>query len=100
MGWLTATPFGQKYYIFFYFALYPAYTIGVVREEERMKCRDCNVEMIVSTGMVPVWGTLDDRPIQTGTTLNMVSASECPVMKCPECGHSVYFGETLYSEQK
>jgi len=65
-----------------------------------MECRDCNVGMIVSTGMVPVWGTLDDRPIQTGTTLNMVSASERQVMKCPECGHSVYFGETLYSEQK
>lgn len=63
--------------------------------ESTMVCRDCKVDMVEGTAIVPVWGTLDGRPIQSGTTLNMVSGKECPVLKCPKCGHSVYFGAPL-----
>lgn len=65
-----------------------------------MDCRDCKVEMLDGTGMVPVWGTLDGRPIQNGTTLNIIGGKQMPVKKCPNCGHSVYFGEMLIDNRK
>jgi hypothetical protein len=67
----------------------------VKEDGSKMDCRDCKVEMVAGIGIVPVWGTLDGRPIQNGTTLNIVSGKKCEVMKCPKCGHSVYFGEVL-----
>ena len=65
-----------------------------------MECKDCKVEMEAGWGMIPVWGTLDGRPIQNGTTLNMVSSAYGPVMKCPECGHSVYHGRMIIATEK
>lgn len=65
-----------------------------------MLCNDCNVEMVVGTAMVPVWGTLDRRPILNGTTLNMVDSQQQQVLKCPNCGHSIYFGNMLIRDEK
>jgi len=65
-----------------------------------MHCRDCKVEMKCAIALVPTWGTLDNTPIQNGTTLNMVSSKVCRVMKCPQCGHSVYFGNPFILDQK
>ena len=65
-----------------------------------MNCNDCNVEMVVGAAMVPVWGTLDGRPLQEGTTLNMVDSQVQKVLKCPRCGHSVYFGKPLIRDEK
>lgn len=70
------------------------------RMDNQMLCRDCNVEMVEGTAIVPLWGTLDGRPIQNGTTLNMVDGCQQQVMKCPNCGHSVYFGKMLIDDKK
>jgi hypothetical protein len=64
-----------------------------------MECRDCKVKMVAGVGMVPVWGTLDGRPLHNGVTLSAVTSKLMPVMKCPHCGHSVYFGEILVKNQ-
>jgi len=65
-----------------------------------MKCEDCKVEMEEGFGLIPVWGTLDGRPVQNGTTLSMVSGAYGPVMKCPECGHSVYHGRMIIATER
>jgi hypothetical protein len=62
---------------------------------EKMVCQDCDVEMVAGTAIVPVWGTLNGRPILDGTTLNMVDGCCTQVMKCPNCGHSIYYGAML-----
>lgn len=69
-------------------------------EKEKMVCKDCNTEMIAGIALVPIWGTLDERPIQNGTTLNMVDGQVEKVLKCSNCGHSVFFAELLIRDQK
>ena len=58
-----------------------------------MFCKDCGVEMVAGIAIVPVWGTLDNRPVTRGTTLNMVNGCASQVCKCPDCGRSVFFGK-------
>ena len=57
-----------------------------------MICNSCNVDMQKGVAMVPVWGTLDGRPLDRGTTLNQIHSRLEDVMKCPDCGHSVFMG--------
>ena len=65
-----------------------------------MECKDCKVEMEAGWGIIPVWGTLDGRPLSEGTTISIVSGAYGPVMKCPDCGHSVYQGKMLIRDER
>lgn len=60
-----------------------------------MKCeqiidrRPCGGEMKYGKAMIPVWGTLDGRPIIRGTTLNQIGSKLGTALKCEKCGHSI-----------
>ena len=69
--------------------------------EQEMICHSCGVIMVPGVAMIPIWGTLNGRPLTNGTTLNHISASIQPVMKCPDCGRSISFEkEIIFNHQE
>ena len=76
------------------------YTSSVKEGTNKMLCKHCNTEMKAGMAIVPVWGTMDGRPIKTGTTLSMVDGSMMNVLKCPECGYSVYLGNLIIRNEE
>ena len=65
-----------------------------------MLCKHCNIEMKAGTAIVPVWGTVDGRSNKTGATLAIVDGSLMNVLKCPECGYSVYLGNLIIRDEE
>jgi hypothetical protein len=58
-----------------------------------MECKYCKVDMKIGEAIIPVWGTFDGREIKAGDTISQVDGKLDTVMKCPDCGYSVFYGD-------
>lgn len=54
-----------------------------------MKCRDCDVEMVEGSVMIPVYGSVSHDVVEPGDTIYPFTSALGTGEKCPKCGHTV-----------